>query len=78
MDLERQVIFRTNGAQIPFEIDPFNKERLLLGKKITHLQEQALKAVANAAGLDDIGLTLQDEEKISSYEAIRAAKRPWL
>jgi len=29
-------------------------------------------------GLDDVGLTLQKEEKITSFEKTRAAEQPWL
>ncbi len=29
-------------------------------------------------GLDDVGLTLQKEEKITSFEKIRASEQPWL
>ncbi|MBN2221911.1 MAG: 3-isopropylmalate dehydratase small subunit, partial [Vallitaleaceae bacterium] len=49
VDLEQQRINDSFGLDIPFEIDPFHKKKLLLG-------------------LDDIGLTLEFEDKISQYE----------
>lgn len=59
IDLVSQTISRPNGANIPFEIDPFRKQCLL-------------------DGLDDIGLTLEKQDKIASYEDKRSADMPWL
>ena len=50
VDLEAQTIKDSDGLEIPFDLDPFHKHKLL-------------------NGLDDIGLTLLKEDKISQYEA---------
>ncbi len=54
IDLEHQVV-RYDGREIPFEIDPEIKRRLL-------------------NGLDDIGVTLSNEDAIAAYE--RERERP--
>ena len=59
IDLERQVIVRPQGAEIPFEVQPFRKYCL-------------------QGGLDDIGLTLRQTDKIKAFEAERLATKPWL
>lgn len=59
VDLEKQVVRKPDGSELPFEVDPFRKHCLL-------------------NGLDDIGLTLQEAEKIKAYEAKRKEITPWL
>jgi 3-isopropylmalate/(R)-2-methylmalate dehydratase small subunit len=59
IDLQRQVVVRPNGEEIPFDIDPFRKHSLL-------------------NGLDDIGQTLQHEDRISRHEARQRERQPWL
>ena len=59
VDLPRQVIVKPDGAELPFDIEPFRKECLI-------------------GGLDEIGLTLQHQDKIRAYEAARIAAKPWL
>ena len=59
IDLERQVIVRPQGAEIPFEVQPFRKYCL-------------------QGGLDDIGLTLRQADRIRAFEANRLATKPWL
>ena len=59
VDLERQVIVKAQGEEIPFEVQAFRKYCLL-------------------NGLDDIGLTLRQSDKIKAYEAQRIATKPWL
>jgi 3-isopropylmalate dehydratase len=59
IDLPNQVIIRTNGEKIPFEVDAFRKHCLI-------------------NGLDDIGLTMQQDADISSFEATRSERYPWL
>jgi 3-isopropylmalate/(R)-2-methylmalate dehydratase small subunit len=59
VDLERQVIVRPQGEEIPFEVQAFRKYCLL-------------------NGLDDIGLTLRQADKIRAFEAERLAQKPWL
>jgi 3-isopropylmalate/(R)-2-methylmalate dehydratase small subunit len=54
IDLEDQVV-RFDGREVPFEIDPEIKRRML-------------------NGLDDIGVTLSNEEAIAAYE--RERERP--
>jgi 3-isopropylmalate/(R)-2-methylmalate dehydratase small subunit len=58
IDLERQVIVRPQGAEIPFEVQP--------------------SASTACNGLDDIGLTLRQADKIRAFEADRLATKPWL
>ena len=59
IDLERQVIVKPQGAELPFEVQAFRKFCLV-------------------NGLDDIGLTLRQSEKIKAFEAERLAAKPWL
>ncbi len=59
VDLERQVIVRPQGEEIPFEVEAFRKYCLL-------------------NGLDDIGLTLRQSDKIRVFEAARLSTKPWL
>ena len=59
IDLERQVIVKPQGEEIPFEVQAFRKYCLL-------------------GGLDDIGLTLRQADKIRAFEAQRLAQKPWL
>ena len=59
VDLERQVVVRPQGEEIPFEVQAFRKYCLL-------------------NGLDDIGLTLRQADKIRAFEAERLAQKPWL
>ncbi|MCE4556086.1 3-isopropylmalate dehydratase small subunit [Pelomonas cellulosilytica] len=59
IDLPRQVVVKADGAELPFQIEPFRKECLV-------------------GGLDEIGLTLQHQDKIRAYEAQRIAAKPWL
>ncbi len=59
VDLENQLITRSNGETIAFEVEPFRRHCLL-------------------NGLDDIGLTLQQEAAISAYETQQREKMPWL
>jgi 3-isopropylmalate dehydratase small subunit len=56
---------------------------MLLGESLySHVPAQAcsdhVMICVRVAGLDDIGLTLQDDEKISRFEEARAASHPWL
>jgi 3-isopropylmalate/(R)-2-methylmalate dehydratase small subunit len=57
IDLERQVVIRPDGTEIPFEVDAFRKHCLL-------------------NGLDDIGLTLEHEAAIDTYETKIPAWQP--
>jgi 3-isopropylmalate/(R)-2-methylmalate dehydratase small subunit len=59
IDLERQVIVKPQGEEIPFEVQAFRKLCL-------------------QGGLDDIGLTLRQADKIKAFEAARLATKPWL
>jgi 3-isopropylmalate/(R)-2-methylmalate dehydratase small subunit len=59
VDLERQVIVKPQGEELPFEVQAFRKYCLL-------------------NGLDDIGLTLRQSDKIKAFEAQRLAAKPWL
>ena len=59
VDLPRQVVVKPDGAEIPFDVQPFRKYCLV-------------------NGLDDIGLTLRQADKIRVFEAERLARRPWL
>ena len=59
IDLERQLIVKAQGEEIPFDVEAFRKYCLL-------------------NGLDDIGLTLRQSEKIKAFEAVRLATKPWL
>ena len=59
IDLERQVVVRPQGDEIPFEVQAFRKYCL-------------------QGGLDDIGLTLRQKDKIAAFEAQRLASKPWL
>jgi 3-isopropylmalate/(R)-2-methylmalate dehydratase small subunit len=59
VDLPRQVVVKPDGAELPFDIEPFRKECLI-------------------GGLDEIGLTLQHQDKIRAFEAARIAAKPWL
>jgi 3-isopropylmalate/(R)-2-methylmalate dehydratase small subunit len=56
IDLEAQVV-RFAGREVPFDIDPERKHRLL-------------------NGLDDIGVTLSDEDAITRYEREREREGP--
>ena len=58
VDLENQIILRSNGDSIKFEVDDFKKYCLL-------------------NGLDDIGLTLKNFEKISEFEKNYTDKFSW-
>ncbi len=53
IDLENQKVIKPDGTEIPFQINPFLKERML-------------------NGLDQIGLTLRNEERILEYEKAHA------
>mmetsp|Transcript_14337 Transcript_14337/g.18585 ORF Transcript_14337/g.18585 Transcript_14337/m.18585 type:complete len:446 (+) Transcript_14337:1-1338(+) len=59
VDLEKQVITRSNGETINFDVEEFRKYCLL-------------------NGLDDIGLTLQKEDKFTAFEEKMAQERPWI
>jgi 3-isopropylmalate/(R)-2-methylmalate dehydratase small subunit len=59
VDLERQVIVKPDGKELPFDVQAFRKYCLL-------------------NGLDDIGLTLRQSDKIKAFEAERLATKPWL
>lgn len=59
IDLERQVVVKPQGEEIPFEVQAFRKFCLL-------------------GGLDDIGLTLRNADKIKAFENQRLATKPWL
>ena len=59
IDLERQVVVKPQGEELPFEVQAFRKYCLL-------------------NGLDDIGLTLRNADKIKAFEAARLAQKPWL
>ncbi len=59
VDLERQVVVKPQGEELPFDVQPFRKHCLL-------------------GGLDDIGLTLLQSDKIRAFEAHRLAQKPWL
>ena len=59
IDLERQVIVKPGGEELPFEVQAFRKYCLL-------------------NGLDDIGLTLRQADKIKAFETQRLAQKPWL
>mmetsp|Transcript_26354 Transcript_26354/g.36742 ORF Transcript_26354/g.36742 Transcript_26354/m.36742 type:complete len:735 (+) Transcript_26354:39-2243(+) len=59
VDLEAQVITRSNGSTISFSVEEFRRHCLL-------------------NGLDDIGLTLQKEDKIQTFEQTRSKLYPWL
>jgi 3-isopropylmalate/(R)-2-methylmalate dehydratase small subunit len=54
IDLERQVVIKPQGDELPFDVQAFRKYCLL-------------------NGLDDIGLTLEHEAKITAYENAHAA-----
>jgi 3-isopropylmalate/(R)-2-methylmalate dehydratase small subunit len=58
VDLEQQLITKSDGSSIPFVVDEFRKHCLL-------------------NGLDDIGLTLKDAEKIRSFEDNWRNSAPW-
>ena len=57
--LERQVIVKPQGEELPFDVQAFRKYCLV-------------------NGLDDIGLTLRQSDKIKAFEAERLATKPWL
>jgi 3-isopropylmalate/(R)-2-methylmalate dehydratase small subunit len=59
IDLERQVVVKPQGEELPFEVQGFRKFCLL-------------------NGLDDIGLTLRQSDKIKQFESQRLATKPWL
>ncbi len=59
IDLEQQLIRRSDGDDLAFEVDSFRKHCLL-------------------NGLDDIGLTLQEAEKIRAFERRWQRQAPWL
>ncbi len=59
IDLPRQVVVKTQGDELPFEVQAFRKYCLV-------------------NGLDDIGLTLRNADKIKAFEAARLAHKPWL
>ena len=59
IDLQRQVIVKAQGEEIPFNVEEFRKYCLL-------------------NGLDDIGLTLRQADKIKAFEAERLTTKPWL
>ncbi|WP_299729156.1 3-isopropylmalate dehydratase small subunit [uncultured Endozoicomonas sp.] len=59
INLEREVVVKPNGDELPFSIDAFRRHCLL-------------------NGLDDIGLTLQDADKIRAFEQGYQINNPWL
>jgi len=59
IDLERQVIVKAQGDELPFDVQAFRKYCLL-------------------NGLDDIGLTLRNADKIKAFEDKRKLEQPWL
>ena len=59
IDLERQVIVKAQGEEVPFNVEVFRKYCLI-------------------NGLDDIGLTLRQSDKIKAFEAERLTTKPWL
>jgi len=59
VNLEEKIITRSNGENIPFDLDDFRRHCLL-------------------NGLDDISLTLEQENKISGYEKKISHLTPWI
>jgi len=59
VDLEKQIIRRSDGTEVSITVEPSRRHNLL-------------------NGLDDIGLTLEHEADITSYETRLGAERPWL
>jgi 3-isopropylmalate/(R)-2-methylmalate dehydratase small subunit len=80
VDLSRQCIVRSSGVAIVFDIDSFNKERLLLGKTLIEDLDclGSILLIDWCTGLDDIGLTLKESDKITCFEEARAITHPWL
>jgi 3-isopropylmalate/(R)-2-methylmalate dehydratase small subunit len=48
------------------------------GNKIYHFELDSVKKNHLIEGLDDIGLTLQHQDKISSFEEVNRKTVPWL
>ncbi|KAF2218027.1 hypothetical protein CERZMDRAFT_31209 [Cercospora zeae-maydis SCOH1-5] len=48
------------------------------GKEITKFEVEEFRRHCLINGLDDIGLTMQDEDKIAKFEARRSEETPWL
>jgi 3-isopropylmalate/(R)-2-methylmalate dehydratase small subunit len=54
------------------------KQEVRAGNKIYKFEVDNFKKTCLLDGLDDIGLTLQKESKINSFEAVNQHKLPWL
>ncbi|KAJ3127482.1 3-isopropylmalate dehydratase [Physocladia obscura] len=59
VDLVNQIVRRSNGQEISFEVEELRKRCLV-------------------EGLDDIGMTLQKESKITAFEEKQSSIWPWL
>ena len=60
-----------------FTID-LERQEVRAGNKIYNFDIDPFRKHCLTEGLDDIGLTLQKEEKISSFENVNSRELPWL
>jgi len=67
-----------NGANATFTVDLEKQEIQRPGGAVTKFDIDPFKKHCLLNGLDDIGLTLQSEAKISSFEGAYYRERPWL
>jgi len=76
---ELQSIFNEAQAGREIEVDlDAQVVKTADGKELAKFQADEFRRHCLLNGLDDIGLTLQDEDKISKFEKRRTAETPWL
>lgn len=67
-----------NGANAVFTIDLENFEITRPDGQVVKFEIDAFRQHCLVNGLDDIGLTMEKDEKISEFEAKQKAQQPWL
>lgn len=68
----------TKGANATMTVDLETQEITRPDGEKIHFEVEPFRKHCLLNGLDDIGLTLQKEDKIASYEAKRKDTQPWL
>ena len=75
--LESIAAHAKKGEQIEVDL-PAQEIKDESGNVLAKFDVESFRKHCLVNGLDDIGLTMQEDEKISKYEAIRTRDYPWL
>jgi len=81
IDLDAQTVVAPDGSTHSFDIEPFRKQSLLKGAPdgSTHSFDiEPFRKQSLLKGLDDIGMTLEHESEIETFEKGFQQRRPWL